>query len=48
MENNLDELARIASGLKLADDYEKALAAQPENVRSSTRMQKIISFLKNL
>lgn len=47
MENNLDELARIASGLKLADDYETALAAQPENVRSSTRMQKIIAFLKD-
>jgi hypothetical protein len=45
--NNIEELARIASGLKLADDYTTALAAQPENVRSSTRMQKIISFLKD-
>ncbi len=45
--NNIEELARIASGLKLADDYETALAAQPENIRSSTRMQKIISFLKD-
>ncbi len=45
--NNIEELARIASGLKLADDYETALAAQPENIRSSTRMQKIIAFLKD-
>ncbi len=45
--NNIEELARIASGLQLADDYETALAAQPENVRSSTRMQKIIAFLKD-
>jgi hypothetical protein len=45
--NNIEELARIASGLKLADDYEAALAAQPENIRSSTRMQKIIAFLKD-
>ena len=45
--NNIEELARIASGVKLADDYESALAAQPENVRASTRMQKIIAFLKD-
>ena len=45
--NNIEELARIASGLKLADDYETALAAQPENIRASTRMQKIIAFLKD-
>jgi hypothetical protein len=45
--NNIEELARIASGLKLADDYETALAAQPENIRASTRMLKIIAFLKD-
>jgi len=45
--SSLEEMARIASGLKLADDYKTALAAQPENIRASTRMQKIIAFLKD-
>jgi hypothetical protein len=45
--NNLKEMARIASGVKLADDYETILATQPESIKSSSRMQKIIAFLKN-
>jgi len=45
--NNLKEMARIASGVKLADDYEDILATQPESIKSSSRMQKIIAFLKN-
>ena len=45
--NHIEEMARIASGVKLADDYETVLAAQPENIRTSTRMQKIIAFLKD-
>ena len=45
--NNIKEMARIASGVKLADDYETILATQPESIKSSSRMQKIIAFLKN-
>ena len=44
--NNIEELARIASGVKLADDYKIALDAQPDNVKNSTRMQKIIAYLE--
>lgn len=44
--NNIEE-ARTAKFLKLTDDYEAVLAAQPENVRKSTRMQRIIAFLKD-
>jgi len=44
--NNIEELARIASGIKLTDDYETALADQPDNVKNSTRMQRIIAFLQ--
>ena len=42
--NNLKEMARIASGVKLADDYETILATQPESIKSSSRMQKIIEL----
>jgi hypothetical protein len=44
--NNIEELARIASGVKLAAGYKEALASQPDNIKNSSRMQKIIAYLE--
>lgn len=41
-----EDMARIAGGLKLADDWEEKLARQPESIRKSVRYTRIIDYLK--
>jgi hypothetical protein len=42
----VDEMARIATGYKLADNWEEALSKLPDNIKKSSRIERIINYLK--
>jgi hypothetical protein len=42
----VDEMARIATGYKLTDNWEEALASLPDNVQKSSRIERIIRYMK--
>jgi hypothetical protein len=46
-EKGLDEMARLATGYKLADNWEEAFASLPPNIQKSTRFLRVIDHLKD-
>jgi len=46
-EEEIDEMARIATYYELTDDYEEAISKMPENKQKSSRYQRVINYLKD-
>jgi len=46
-EEEIDEMARIATYYELTDDFEDAIAGMPENKQKSSRYQRVINYLKD-
>jgi hypothetical protein len=45
-EQDLKELARIASGYKLTDNWEENFDKLPDNVKKSTRFTRVVDYMK--
>jgi len=46
-EMELDEMARISTGYKLADDWQSRYASLPDSIQKSTRYERIVNYLKD-
>lgn len=45
-DENLKEMARIASGYKLTDNWEENFDKLPDNIKKSTRFTRVVDYMK--